>query len=655
MCGIAGVAARLNKERLASTVQTMTDAIAHRGPDDEGAWIGDDFGFGMRRLSIIDLAGGHQPMCDSRSGLRIVYNGEVYNYKAIRAELEKSGLTFRTASDTEVVLQSLAIKGPEAVHDWNGMFAVAAWYERERKLLLIRDRLGVKPLYYYWDGAVLMFASEIKALLASGLVRRRLNRDAIWHFLSYHYVPGPETMWLNVWKLPPGHMLEWSRGSQPRVSQYWKTDVLSIDEPVDIDRKTREFEELFLDSVSQRLLASDVPVGVMLSGGLDSSAVAAAAVELGHKQFHTFSVAFSEGGEYSELPYARKVAKHLGLQFHEMVVDKRSFLEILPDAVRASDEPLADLTIVPLLALLRLTRCHLKVALSGEGSDEVLAGYDHHRLRRKFEAIRHIQRMPSSLLGPVARALKLVSREAGAKLDQIATIPLSQWNVTLGNYMALGWEDAGKRALWPNYRGRDSIAVLRELYEQGRSPDPLEQYLAALQKSWLVEDLLMKADKMSMAASVELRVPFLDYRLVEWANRQPIAVKVGRFERRSVTKHVLRRFAKGRLPQEILDRPKQGFPVPVCRWLADDAFGRWAAQHIGSDQAKLRFLFQPEEINRQLRRAAAGDEKSGDNCWLLIVLETWLREFDVDPELELSPADAPLASAELATTGLPVG
>jgi asparagine synthase (glutamine-hydrolysing) len=263
--------------------------------------------------------------------------------------------------------------------------------------------------------------------------------------------------------------------------------------------------------------------------------------------------------------------------------------------------------------------------------------------------------MPSSLLGPLARALKFVSRKSGAKLDQIATIPLSQWNITLGNYMALGWEDAGKRALWPSYRGRDSDVVLREMYEQGRSPDPLEQYLAVLQKSWLVEDLLMKADKMSMAASVELRVPFLDYRLVEWANRQPIAVKVGRFEGRNVTKHVLRRFARNRLPQEILDRPKQGFPVPVCRWLTDDTFGRWAAQHIGGDQAKLRFLFQPEEINRQLRRAAAGDEKSGDKCWQLIVLETWLREFDVDPELEVSSADGPLASAELASAALPVG
>src|SRR5678815_2516268 len=240
MCGIAGVAARLDRERLGSVVQAMTDAIAHRGPDDQGSWIGDGFGFGMRRLSIIDLAGGHQPMWDRRSGLGIVYNGEVYNYKAVRRELEKFGLSFETASDTEVVLKSLALKGPDAVHEWNGMFAVAAWYEHERKLLLIRDRLGVKPLYYYWDGTSLMFASEIKALIASRLLPRRLNPPALWDFLTYQHVPGPQTMWHNVWKLPPGHLLEWSPGAEPRISRYWQTDVISQDEPFDIERKARD-------------------------------------------------------------------------------------------------------------------------------------------------------------------------------------------------------------------------------------------------------------------------------------------------------------------------------------------------------------------------------------------------------------------------------
>ena len=320
------------------------------------------------------LSGGHQPMWDSRTGTGIVYNGEVYNYRAIRAGLEKSGITFQTASDTEVVLKSLALTGPEAVHEWNGMFAVATWNEREKKLLLIRDRMGVKPLYYYWDGAILMFASEIKALLASNLFPRRLNRQAVWDYLTYRYVPGRKPYGTTSGNFLPGICWSGHRMESRAYRGIGKPMSMSVDEHVDIDQKTKEFEDLFLDSVEQRLLASDVPVGVMLSGGLDSSAIAAAAVELGHKQFHTFSVGFSEGGEYSELGYARQVAKHLGVENHEVVVDRARFLEMLPQAVRAADEPLADLTIVPLLAVCRLAREHVKVALSGEGADEVSGG-----------------------------------------------------------------------------------------------------------------------------------------------------------------------------------------------------------------------------------------------------------------------------------------
>jgi asparagine synthase (glutamine-hydrolysing) len=642
MCGIVGVAGRFSREQLGSTVKAMTDAIVHRGPDDEGSWVGDGFAFGMRRLSIIDLAGGHQPMWDRRTGLGVVYNGEVYNYKSVRAGLEKSGIAFHTSCDTEVVLQGLALKGRDAVHEWNGMFGIAAWNDRDKKLLLIRDRMGVKPLYYYWDGATLLFASEIKALLASKILPRQLNRQAIWDYLTFRYVPGPDTMWQNVWKLPPGHMLEWSPNQEPRVFQYWRTDVTHDHDEVDIAKKTREFGDLFLDSVSQRLLASDVPVGVMLSGGLDSSTIAAAAVELGHKQFHTFSVGFSDGGEYSELRYARTVAKHLGLQNHEVVVDRRSFLELLPDAVRASDEPLADLTIVPLLAVLRLARGHVKVALSGEGSDEVLAGYNFEDVHRKYETIKQIQRLPSSMIIPISRALRLVFQRSGDKLGQIANIPLSQWNITLKNYMTLHWDQSEKPSLWPNFEGSDSNSILRNMYAAATSEDPLDQLLSVYQKSWLVEDLLMKADKMSMATSLELRVPFLDYRLVEWANRQPTGVKIGRLDGRNVTKRVLRRFAKSRLPREIIDRPKKGFPIPVLGWLTDDGFNAWAREHLVGEQSRLKHLFRIDEMERLVHRAATGDQKAADRSWLLIVLETWLREFDVDLVTDIASSDAVL-------------
>lgn len=651
MCGIVGIAGRLRRERLTAVVDAMNAALSHRGPDDEGTWVGENFAFGMRRLSIIDLAGGHQPMWDNRTGTGIVYNGEVYNYQAIRADLEKSGLRFQTKSDTEVVLESLASKGAAAVHDWNGMFAVAAWNDREKKLLLIRDRIGVKPLYYFWDGTILIFASEIKALLASNLFPRRLNRQAVWDYLTYRYVPGPQTIWRNVWKLPPGHMLDWSPDTGPHISRYWRSDVVSVDERLDIDQKTNEFEDLFLDSVEQRLLAADVPVGVMLSGGLDSSCVAAAAVELGHTQFHTFSVGFSEGGEYSELGYAKQVAKHLGVEYHEVVVDRSGFLEMLPQAVRAADEPLADLTTVPLLALSRLAREQVKVVLSGEGADEVLAGYDLDRSHRYFETIKRFQRIPPFALKPISIALKLFSAKYADILARCASVPLSKWNAVSKSHMTRSWSETEKTELWPTFPGSDSDRILNDMYDAAGSRDPLDQILSVHQQSWLVEDLLMKADKMTMAASLELRVPFLDYRLVEWANRQPLGVKIGRVGRHYVTKRVLRRFALKRLPRKIIERPKQGFPLPVYRWMEDDGFNRWVWEYLMGRQARLKYLFEPEPIERQLRQAAKGDSEAAQKSWLLIVLETWLREFDVEVEVE---AETPAQSDALLSHSQPM-
>jgi asparagine synthase (glutamine-hydrolysing) len=351
-------------------------------------------------------------------------------------------------------------------------------------------------------------------------------------------------------------------------------------------------------------------------------------------------VGFADGGEYSEVGHARTVASHLGLQNHEVVVDQRRFLEILPDAVRAADEPLADPTIVPLLAVTRLTQGHVKVALSGEGSDEVLAGYNVHVTRRRFEAIKQIQRIPSSLLAPLSRALRLVSEGYARKLDGIVGIPLSQRNVALRNHMTWCWTESEKTSLWPTFAGRDSVFVLWEMYGQARSEDPLDLMLAVMQKSWLVEDLLMKADKMSMAASLEVRAPFMDYRLVTWANRQPMGVRIGRIGGRTVTKRVLRRFARKRLPRTIINRPKRGFPVPMTQWLADDRFNRWTLEHLSGREARLKDLFQPEEKQRHLNRAAAGDREAAEKTWTLIALETWLREFNVGVAEMSSDPDA---------------
>jgi len=475
-----------------------------------------------------------------------------------------------------------------------------------------------------------MFASEIKAFLATDLFPRRLNEQAIWDYLTFRYVPGPETIWHNVWEIPPGHILEWSPTKEPRVFRYWKTDVLSVDEPLDIDQRTKDFEALFLDSVEKRLLAADVPVGVMLSGGLDSSAVASAAVELGHKQFHTFSVAFAEGGAFSELTYAREVAKHLGVEHHSVVVDRRAFMEMLPQAVRAADEPLADLTIVPLLAVAQLARRLVKVVLSGEGADEILAGYHLGESQRRFQIIKRLQSFPPSVLKPLTTVVEFCSNDYGEKFARTARIPLSQWNATHKAHMTRLWNEQEKSALWPSFAGKDSDRILSDLYATARSNDPLEQILAIYQQSWLVEDLLMKADKMTMAASLELRVPFLDYRLVEWANRQPVGVKIKRQGRRYITKYVLRRFAQTRLPETIINRPKQGFPVPVNKWLQDVTFSKWALTHLAGDESRLKDLFEIELIQQQVHKAAMGDQGAAQKSWLLIVLETWMREFDVE-------------------------
>jgi asparagine synthase (glutamine-hydrolysing) len=632
MCGIVGLAGPFSRERCIEILEKMNDAIVHRGPDDEGVWAEDGFGFAMRRLSIIDLAGGHQPMWDEQ-GLGVVFNGEVYNYRVLREHLLEQGHHFRTTSDTEVVLKTLAQSGLRGIHSWNGMFAVGAWDRNEKKLVLIRDRMGVKPLYYYYDGTNFLFASEIKAILASGLVSRSINRQALWDYLTFRFVPGPETIWTNIRKLAPGHYLEFSPPKEPVETCYWKTDVRFSPESGNHhaeEQLDQEFAGLFLDSVKLRLEASDVPVGVMLSGGLDSSAVAAAAIELGHRNFHTFSVGFEEGGYYSELPYARQVADHVGANYHEVVIGQKEFLEMLPELVYYSDEPLADLAAVPLLAVSRLAQKNVKVVLSGEGSDEILAGYDLDLLERRWEIVRSLQRVPKPLMSLLAKGSSVFSLEVGKKASRVAELPLSRWNHRELPHMTHFMDQAEKSSLWPNGDKLNSNRVLAALYESTSATDPLQQMLSVYQKPWLVEDLLMKADKMSMAASVELRTPFLDYRLVEWANRQPNYVKLKRTGLRTYeTKSILRRFCARRLPQQVLTRPKRGFPVPVNGWLLN-GLSNWAREILSGDNSRIIQAFSLPNINDLIFKTEQGSIQAAGKVWLLIVLEFWLQKWDVN-------------------------
>ncbi|MCA1816673.1 MAG: asparagine synthase (glutamine-hydrolyzing) [Acidobacteria bacterium] len=632
MCGIVGIVGELPRAEASAVVRRMNESIFHRGPDEGGEWADDGFAFGMRRLSIIDLAGGHQPMWDEPTRTGVVFNGEIYNYRALRERLEARGVTgWATRSDTEVVLRTLVEDGEAGIHTWNGMFAVAAWDARAKKLTLVRDRMGVKPLYYFWDGKNFLFASEIKALLASGLVARRVNRQAVWDYLTFRYVPEPETVWEDVRKLPPGHLLRFGRGGEPQVVRYWESDVVADErEPRDDAEVEREFAALFEDAVNLRLVASDVPVGVFLSGGLDSSAIAAAAVEQGHQNFHTFSVGFDDGGDDDELPFARRVAEHVGARHHEVVVNQKQFLDELPEVVRAADEPLADLTLVPLLAVSRLARRDVKVVLSGEGSDEILAGYNLDQMEREWDRVRAIQgRVPRAVLASGAVLSKIGrARGVGQKFEKLAGVPLAEWNRRALPHMTRYFDQGEKENLWRGESHADSDRILEAQYAAARSNDPLQQLLAVYQKSWLVEDLLMKADKMTMATSLEARTPFLDFRLVEWANRQPNRVKVRR-ERSGLytTKSVLRRFCATRLPREILTRPKKGFPVPAYRWLRE-GLDSWARDTLLGAESRLARAFDREAVSRTVEDARQGIGDARHRVWLLLILETWLRVWD---------------------------
>jgi asparagine synthase (glutamine-hydrolysing) len=628
MCGIAGILGPMAAADIKVALERMNSAMVHRGPDAKGLWCEDGFGFAMRRLSIIDLDSGNQPMWDEARGLGLVYNGETYNYKELRHSLQEKGESFRTSSDTEVVLKTLAAHGEKALDLFNGMYGAALWNTRKSELLLFRDRLGIKPLYYYFDGRCLIFASEIKAILASELIETKLNRQAIWDYLTLRYIPEPDTAWQGLRTLPPGHLLRWGRGrTTPEICAYWKREAVAQNEVCDFATAQREFEELFLDSVEKHLVAADVPVGVLLSGGLDSSAIAAAAVELGHRNFHTFSVGFKDGGEFTELPYAKQLAAHVGSRHHELVIGQDDFMSLLPEMVHAAEEPLADLASIPLLAISRLAREHVKVVLSGEGGDEVLGGYNFENRVRTWDMIRRVQSIPRPLHGILTSLARFLPQARRDALQRVFSIPLKDWNSHFPAHMTKHWDEEEKKRLWPQFQGEDTMRVIHSLYRQAPYNEPLDQMLYAYQRDWMVEDLLMKADKMSMAASLELRVPFLDYRLVEWAARQHQSVKVGPFKgQRYTTKNILRRFAARRIPSDIINRPKQGFPVPAYTWFNKSGFRDRIESHVLSSTI-ISKLFTLNAVRDVINEAEKNDLRAAHKAWLLMVLAVWGEQY----------------------------
>jgi asparagine synthase (glutamine-hydrolysing) len=627
MCGFAGwVGLGVPLEERAHLLRQMTSTITHRGPDDHGAYIDEHVGLGFQRLSIVDLVGGHQPMSSANGQAVITFNGEIFNHAELRDELTRIGRQFRTRSDTEVILQLYEQFGIDGLVRLNGMFAIVIWDKARRTIHLVRDRLGVKPLYYAIVGDALLFGSEIKAILASDRIVKSVNRRAVWDYLTYRYVPAPQTIWNGIFKLPPAHRLDFRLdASGPRVSRWWDMPMAAPTLPRSDLEYEEEFRYLFENAVSLRLQA-DVPVGITLSGGLDSSAVVAAASD---SSLHTFSVAFANSPDTDELMYARMVSEHYATTHHEIVIDENDFLGFLPEFVWYTDEPLGDLASVPLYYVLKLAKSHVKVVLSGEGADEVLAGYNFEvwakswdqslgAKKRAFGLMKKMSSLAAPFLTAARRQMELVAMVTDQRLQ---SEPLSMTNF---------WSSAEKRemlksaAAWP-----DSLDCVRDDLNRIGAQPPLNQVLYAYCQDWLVEDLLMKADRMSMANSLELRTPFLDYRLVEWAGRLPLHLKAGpNAEGEYRTKQILRSYAEPRLPRAIVQRPKQGFPVPVYGWLSG-RLAPWARETLLNPAAYLADWLRPESLEQivSLGTSPEANSMARHRLWNLLILEIWMRRW----------------------------
>jgi asparagine synthase (glutamine-hydrolysing) len=621
MCGIAGYIDRYRPGEEAM-VRMMCSRINHRGPDDDGFFCDDKVALGMRRLSIIDLSGGKQPVFSEDGSVVLVFNGEIYNYKELTRDLSGKGHRFRSRTDSEVIVHQYEELGSDCVTKLNGMFAFAIWNKRARKLYMARDRMGIKPLYYLFDEKKFVFASEIKAMGGRDFFSEsQINFKAVWDYLTYRYVPEPDTIWLGIKKLEPGHWIEldtekWTM----RVVRYWEIPFERDDSQKTLrneEEYIEEFEWLFEDAV-RRHLQADVPVGVLLSGGLDSSAVLSAIKGIHGKAVYSFSVGFKQGKEFSELEYARQIAKHAGAINHEIVIGRKEFADFLDDFVWYTDEPLADLASVPLYYVSKLAAEHVKVVLSGEGSDEILAGYDLDIYHQRYERLRKFQRAPIWLRIHILK--RLLGPDVG--VDYYDLPRSSSFHMT-----HVFPEETKKRLFGNRYDFPNSMTLVKGYYDRVKGVAPINQILFAFSQSWLVEDLLMKADKMTMANSIELRVPFLDYRIVEWAARAPVSLKIGFMDGKVVTKKILRIYCQGKIPESIIQRPKSGFPVPAYEWLSGDL--KDFVRDVLSSQSYVSGIFEKSALAEMVIRGTDGTAVLMDRhrLWSLLILELWLRRW----------------------------
>ena len=628
MCGICGIAlsSRSGAVVQRATLERMRDVMTHRGPDGAGVFIDGPVGLGHRRLSIVDPNAGQQPMASDDGAVQIVYNGEVYNHPEIMARFKAEGRPYHTHCDTESVLHVYERDGFRAPASLRGMFAFAIWDRRRRTLFIARDRFGVKPLYYaVTDDGSLYFGSEIKSILASGAVAATLDEAALPEYLSSHSTFGRRTMFAGIQRLEAGHTLVWQDG-EIRIEPYWD---LHFAEKLGHSRSeaslVTEYGERFREAVRMRLMA-DVPLGTFLSGGIDSAAITAVMAGLIDEPVRTFSVAFAER-DANELSYARLVAERFRTEHREVVVTPAEFFDALPRMIWHEDEPIAHPSSIPLYFVSKLAAEHVKVVLTGEGSDEVLGGYNRYRTTlynmRLGAGYTHV--IPGPGRAAIRRAIEALPRGSRVRQKLARTflaLPADLESLYLDNFAVFSRQRL--RELWsPDARrrlgGLSPYASAEQYMAANDTTTLLDELLYVDTKTYLHE-LLMKQDQMSMAASIESRVPFLDHELVEFAARLPDRMKV----RGLTTKHVLRQSMTGLLPDEILSRKKMGFPVPVGAWLRGPYRFVLDELVLGS-RALGRGLFDETALRRLVASHVSGEANHAERLWSLINLELWRR------------------------------
>lgn len=599
MCGICGIFGFEDK----TLVKKMCQVIAHRGPDDDGFFFDENIGLGHRRLSIIDLSTGKQPIFNENRNICIIYNGEIYNFPELRKELEEKGHRFYTSTDTEVIVHLYEEEGFFFLKRLRGMFAIALWDADKKCLLLARDPIGIKPLYYTFIGSSLIFASEIKALLECEAVKRRLNIASLDQYLTYRYVPGPSTMFEGIYRMMPGHLILCSKNGS-EIVKYW--DVPPQSKGVgDEGYYTSMLRKMLKKNVEMELI-SDVPLGAYLSGGIDSSIIVSLMSRKVDQPVKTFSVGFGAGEPIDELESARLVSEHIGTDHHEIIVRSEDVEKHLPRIIWHLDEPIVDPAIFPTYLLSELASRHVKVVLTGEGADELFAGYSDYHTRLKGEKVRRF--LPPAFRRTATGFLNK-SSNSGINLYARQMLDDTDDHILWGEL----FDSDEKRELYVDFKVEKTPTVG---YFKGYTGESLSKMLYTDIKTWLPDDLLVKVDKMTMANSIEARVPYLDHTLIEFAMNIPPHLKI----KNGVEKYILRRASEDLLPKATLIRKKHGFTVPINDWITK-SLETMISNTLSESAIKKRNYFRYNRVKHIIENAS--NPRYSHQLWSLFTLELW--------------------------------